>query len=146
MLRAWLDAAQIATGPIFRRVRGRSCIGQDRLTDAVVADIVKAGCRTPRPRSIDVRRATRVKSFSEFFGWNVPALGNKRPVCPVCAGCQPVSTGVRRVTGREPEDGIEVLTYSPAELAGATASGEFRHALHVAILMMAVLRGKLKLE
>jgi len=56
-----------------------------------------------------------------------------------------VSTGVRRVTGREPEDGIEVVTYSPAELARATASGEFRHALHVAILMMAVLRGKLKL-
>lgn len=26
------------------------------------------------------------------------------------------------------------------------ASGELRHALHVAILMMAVLRGKLKLE
>jgi ADP-ribose pyrophosphatase len=57
-----------------------------------------------------------------------------------------VSTGVRRVPGREPEHGIEVLTYSPAELARATASGEFRHALHVAILMMAVLRGKLKLE
>jgi ADP-ribose pyrophosphatase len=56
-----------------------------------------------------------------------------------------VATGVRRVPGREPEDGIEVLTYSPAELARATASGEFRHALHVAILMMAVLRGKLTL-
>ncbi|HMC60343.1 MAG TPA: NUDIX hydrolase [Candidatus Solibacter sp.] len=57
-----------------------------------------------------------------------------------------VATGVRRVPGRDPEDGIEVLTYSPSELARATASGEFRHALHVAILMMAVLRGKLKLE
>ena len=57
-----------------------------------------------------------------------------------------VATGVRRVPGRDPEDGIEVLTYSPAELSRATASGEFRHALHVAILMMAVLRGKLKLE
>ena len=56
-----------------------------------------------------------------------------------------VSTDVRRVPGREPEDGIEVLTYSPAELARATVSGEFRHALHVAILMMAVLRGKVKL-
>jgi ADP-ribose pyrophosphatase len=56
-----------------------------------------------------------------------------------------VATGVRPVPGREPEDGIEVLTYSPAELARATTSGEFRHALHVAILMMAVLRGKLKL-
>jgi ADP-ribose pyrophosphatase len=57
-----------------------------------------------------------------------------------------VATGVRRVPGRDPEDGIEVLTYSPAELSRATASGEFRHALHVAVLMMAVLRGKLKLE
>ncbi len=57
-----------------------------------------------------------------------------------------VATGVRRVPGRDPEEGIEVLTYSPAELSRATASGEFRQALHVAILMMAVLRGKLKLE
>lgn len=56
-----------------------------------------------------------------------------------------VATGVRRFPGREPEDGIEVLMYSPAELARATASGQFSHALHVAILMMAVLRGKLKL-
>jgi ADP-ribose pyrophosphatase len=56
------------------------------------------------------------------------------------------SAGVRRLEGREAEDGIEVLTYSPAELARATASGEFRHALHVAILMMAVLRGKLALR
>ena len=38
-----------------------------------------------------------------------------------------------------------MLTYSPADLARATAEGEFNHALHVAILMLAVLRGKLTL-
>ena len=38
-----------------------------------------------------------------------------------------------------------MLTYSPADLARATAEGEFNHALHVAILILAVLRGKLTL-
>lgn len=56
-----------------------------------------------------------------------------------------VATGVRRLPGHEPEEGITVLTYSPAQLARATAAGEFSQALHVAILMMAVLRGKLNL-
>lgn len=58
-------------------------------------------------------------------------------------GC--VATGVRPVPGREPEAGIEVLLYSPADLARATSEGEFSHALHVAILLMAMLRGKLNL-
>ena len=52
---------------------------------------------------------------------------------------------VRRLPDRAPEEGITVLTYSPADLARATAAGEFSQALHVAILMMAVLRGKLNL-
>ena len=56
-----------------------------------------------------------------------------------------VATGVRRLPDRAPEEGIEVLTYSPRDLARATAYGEFSHALHVAILMMAMLRGKLNL-
>lgn len=64
-------------------------------------------------------------------------LGNQIWAC--------VATSVRRVEGRSPEDGIEVLTYTPAELARATVAGEFSLALHVAILMMAELRGKLKL-
>jgi ADP-ribose pyrophosphatase len=58
-------------------------------------------------------------------------------------GC--VATGVRRHPSRAPEDGIEVLTYSPAELARAIADGEFSNALHIAILMMAMLRGRLNL-
>ena len=56
-----------------------------------------------------------------------------------------VATGVRPVPGRTPEAGIEVLLYSPAELARATAEGEFSHALHVAILLMAMLRGRVNL-
>ena len=56
-----------------------------------------------------------------------------------------IATGVRPLEGRQPEEGIEVLTYSPADLARATAEGEFNHALHVAILMLAALRGKLTL-
>jgi ADP-ribose pyrophosphatase len=56
-----------------------------------------------------------------------------------------VATGVQRVAGREPEDGIEVIQYTLPELWRATAHGEFDHALHVAALMMAVVRGRLKL-
>jgi ADP-ribose pyrophosphatase len=62
-------------------------------------------------------------------------LGNRIWAC--------VATGVQRIEGRAPEDGIEVLTYSPAELARATAEGQFDHALHVAVLMVAVVRGKI---
>lgn len=56
-----------------------------------------------------------------------------------------VATGLRRVEGREPEEGIEVFTYSPEDLARETNGGEFDHALHVATVMAAVLAGKLKL-
>lgn len=65
-------------------------------------------------------------------------LGNRIWTC--------VATGVRPVEGRAPESEIEVLSYSPPELARAMAEGEFDHALHVAVLMLAVVRGKVKLE
>lgn len=56
-----------------------------------------------------------------------------------------VAASVRPAGGRVPEQGIEVLSYSFSELARATAEGEFDHALHVAVLLMAMLRGKIKL-
>jgi len=40
---------------------------------------------------------------------------------------------------------IEVLRYSLPELARVTAEGEFNHALHVAVLLVAMLRGKVSL-
>ena len=58
-------------------------------------------------------------------------------------GC--VVTGARPVAGRAPEDGIEVLVWKVEELWRATRSGEFALSLHVAILMQAVLAGKLRL-
>jgi site-specific recombinase XerC len=39
-LERWLEASGIVAGPIFRRVRGKSHVGPDRLTDGVVAAIV----------------------------------------------------------------------------------------------------------
>ena len=53
-----------------------------------------------------------------------------------------VAGGVRRIEGREPEAGIEVLTYSPAELDQAVADGTFDHALHVAVWAVAKLRSR----
>jgi 8-oxo-dGTP pyrophosphatase MutT (NUDIX family) len=56
-----------------------------------------------------------------------------------------LAKGVRRVAGREPEEGIAVLTWSLDELAQATVDGRFSMALHVAAVMMAVLKGGVRL-
>jgi len=56
-----------------------------------------------------------------------------------------VARGARRVEGRTPEAGIEVIACSPDELWRATLAGEFALSLHVANLMHAVLLGRLRL-
>jgi ADP-ribose pyrophosphatase len=56
-----------------------------------------------------------------------------------------IATDLRRVEGRTPEQGVEVMEYSLPELARAIAEGEFKHALHVAPLVVAAMRGKLTL-
>jgi ADP-ribose pyrophosphatase len=55
------------------------------------------------------------------------------------------ASGVRRVEDRVPEEGIEVLTWPLDELARATKDGRFDHALHVAVLLVAVLNGRIRL-
>lgn len=55
------------------------------------------------------------------------------------------AAGVRPVENWSPEEGVEVLSYSMDELARAIEDGTFDHALHVAALVPAILRGKLKL-
>jgi len=57
-----------------------------------------------------------------------------------------LAKGVRRVEGRDPEEGIEVLTWSLDELAQATVDGRFDHALHVAVVMIAMLKGGVRLR
>jgi hypothetical protein len=52
-----------------------------------------------------------------------------------------VAKGVRRLEGRVPEEGIAVETWSLDELAQAMVDGRFSMALHVAAVMMAVLKG-----
>jgi ADP-ribose pyrophosphatase len=55
-----------------------------------------------------------------------------------------LATGVRPVEGYQPEEGMETLSYSLPELIKAITEGEFNHALHVAILMLAVAKGAVK--
>jgi ADP-ribose pyrophosphatase len=55
-----------------------------------------------------------------------------------------LAKGVRRVEDRAPEEGIEVLTWPLDELAQAIVDGRFDHALHVAAVMIAVLKGGVK--
>jgi ADP-ribose pyrophosphatase len=62
-------------------------------------------------------------------------LGNRIWAC--------VADGVRRVDGAVPEEGIEVETWSIDELIAATIDGRFNHALHVAIVWLARLKGML---
>jgi ADP-ribose pyrophosphatase len=52
-----------------------------------------------------------------------------------------VAKNVRLVEGRSPEDGIEVLTWSLEELSQGMRDGRFDHALHVAVVMIAMLKG-----
>jgi ADP-ribose diphosphatase len=56
------------------------------------------------------------------------------------------ASGLRRVENWRPEEGVEVLSYSMDELARAIEDGTFDHALHVAALVPALLRGKLELR
>ena len=53
--------------------------------------------------------------------------------------------GVRRVEGRAPEEGIASETWTLEELAQAMVDGGFSMALHVAAVMMAVLKGGVRL-
>lgn len=56
-----------------------------------------------------------------------------------------VATRLRRVPGHGPEEGLEVLAYSAEELARSIAEGVFDHSLHIAPLLAASLRGRLRM-
>jgi len=56
-----------------------------------------------------------------------------------------MAKGVRPAENHALEEGIEVLTWSLDELAQAIVDGRFSMALHVAAVMMAVLKGGLRL-
>jgi 8-oxo-dGTP pyrophosphatase MutT (NUDIX family) len=64
-------------------------------------------------------------------------LGNRIFTC--------LATGLQRAPGHAPEEGIEVLTWTLDELATATIDGRFDHALHIAGLLLAILKGCLRL-
>lgn len=64
-------------------------------------------------------------------------LGNRIFTC--------VAKGLRRVPDRAPEEGIHVLEWTPEELVSATRDGRFDHALHVANLMIAAVKGRIRL-
>ena len=57
-------------------------------------------------------------------------------------GC--MAKGVRKVEGRHPEEGIEVFEWTLEELYRAITDGRFDHALHVAIVLQAILRTKIR--
>jgi ADP-ribose pyrophosphatase len=56
-----------------------------------------------------------------------------------------LARSLRRVEGHAAEEGIEVLSYSAAELRQAIVDGAFDHSLHIAGLLQAIVRGKLSL-
>ena len=90
------------------------------------------------------------RELLEETGYEAVAVENLGPMLPDTGrlanriySC--VATGVRRVEGRLPEEGMEVLTWPLDELARATVDGRFDHALHVAVVMVAVLKGRIRL-
>jgi ADP-ribose pyrophosphatase len=64
-------------------------------------------------------------------------LGNRIWCC--------AARGLRRADDWKAEEGIEVVLASPAELKEAIAGGRFDHALHVAVVLLAGVRGKFEL-
>ena len=69
---------------------------------------------------------------------DVGRLGNRIFTC--------IARGVKLVEGRVPEEGIEVITWSLDELGAAIADGRFDHALHVAVVLIAMVKGGLRLS
>jgi ADP-ribose pyrophosphatase len=67
---------------------------------------------------------------------DVGRMGNRIYTC--------IARNVRRVD-RAPEEGIEVFAWSLEELSAAIADGRFDHALHVAVVLIAMVKGGLKL-
>jgi ADP-ribose diphosphatase len=78
-----------------------------------------------------------VKGYLGGMDRDLGRLGNRIFTC--------VAKGVRRLPGRVPEEGIDVLTWSLEELLQAMVDGLFDHALHVAVVMIALLKGSVKL-
>ncbi len=93
---------------------------------------------------------TASRELLEETGYQAAAVENLGPMLPDTGRlgnriftC--VATGVRRVEGRLPEEGIEVLAWPLDELTRATIDGRFDHALHIAVLLVAMLKGRLRL-
>jgi hypothetical protein len=63
---------------------------------------------------------------------DVGRLGNRIWAC--------LAKNVRPAKGSQPEAGIEVLTWPLEELSQAMLDSRFDHALHVAVVMLAVLK------
>ena len=114
----------------------------ERYTIELPAGLVDSGETPEQTARRELLEETGCQASSlEVLGPMLPdtgRLGNRIWTC--------VAAGVRPVEGRAPESDIELLSYSPPELARAVAEGAFDHALHVAVLLVAMVRGKLRLD
>ena len=114
----------------------------ERYTIELPAGLVDSGETPGQTARRELLEETGCQASSlEVLGPMLPdtgRLGNRIWTC--------VAAGVRPVEGRAPESDIELLSYSPPELARAVAEGAFDHALHVAVLLVAMVRGKLRLD
>jgi ADP-ribose pyrophosphatase len=78
--------------------------------------------------------AARLEVLGPMFP-DTGRLGNQIWAC--------FASGLKRIEARQPEAGIEVVEMTVPELLRATVDGEFDHALHLAVILLAQLRGLL---
>jgi ADP-ribose pyrophosphatase len=109
----------------------------EKVTLELPSGLIDAGESPAEAAGRELREETGYDAEVELLGPLLPdtgRLGNRIWCC--------VARNLRPAEGWAPEAGVETELMTLAELEAATADGRFDHALHLAALLLAQVRGK----